>query len=144
MTTLMEELRLAVQEILQSIGLGGSAGTAATVVPVLMLGIALNVIALGIVDRVHPIKEKARVVGAARAEFMHVQSLTVCVLRQIEGRKKGLCSAKVWTSCRLAERVKCRVATGLGRLSSRNRHGAAFPCGYRTYSIGTREKLQAI
>jgi hypothetical protein len=143
MTTLMEELRLAVQEILQSIGLGGSANTA-TVVPVLMLGIALNVIALGVVDRVHPIKEKARVVDAARVEFMHVQSLTVCVLRQIEGRKKGWCSAKLWTSCRVAERVKCRVATGLDRLSSRNRRGSAFPCSYRSYPNGARKTLQAI
>jgi hypothetical protein len=144
MTTLMEELRLAVQETWQSIGLGGSANTAATVVPALMLGIVLNVIALGLVDRVHPIKGKTQVVGVVRAEAKLVQTVTVCVLRQIEGRQSGLCSMKRWASCRLSEKVKCRIATGSGRTDGRNRNGFAFPCGDRSYSMGARETMRAI
>jgi hypothetical protein len=137
MTTLMEELRLAVREILQSIGLGGSANAAAAVLPVLMLGIALNVIALSVVDRLHPIR-------AVRAEARLVQSVTVCVLRQIEGRERGLCSAKRWASSRLAEMVKCRISTGFGRVASRSRTRVASPCGDRSYPMGARETLQAI
>jgi hypothetical protein len=144
MTTLMEELRVAVREILQSIGLGGSANTAATVVPVLMLGIALNVIALSAVDRVHPMKGKTQVVGAVRAEARLVQSVTVCVLRQIEGRERGLCSMKQWASSRLAEMVRCRISTGFSRLASRSRNRAAFPCSDRSYPVGARRTYQAI
>jgi hypothetical protein len=143
MTTLMEELRLAVREILQSIGFVGSANTVATVMPVLMLGIALNVIALSVVDRVHPIKGKTQVVGVVRAEARLVQNMTVCVLRQIEGRQSGLCSMKRWASSRLAA-MKCRIATGPGLTNSRNRNGSAFPCGDRTYPMSARETLRAI
>jgi uncharacterized membrane protein YgcG len=144
MTTLMEELRQAVREILQSMGLDGSANTAATVVPVLMLGIALNVIALGVVDRVHPIKGKTQVVGVVRAEATLVRSVTVCVLRQIEGRRSGLCSVKRWASSRLAERVKCRTASGSGRAAAGHKNGFAFPCGDRSYPMGAGKKLWAI
>jgi hypothetical protein len=144
MMTLMEELRLAVREILQSIGLGGSANTAAAVVPVLMLGIALNVIAFSVVDRVHPMKGKTQVVGAVRAEARLVQGLTVCVLRQIEGHEGGLCSMKRWASSRLAEMVKCRISTGFGRLASRSRNRVASPCSDRSYPVGARRTYQAI
>jgi hypothetical protein len=145
MTTLMEELRLAVQEILQSMGLGGSANTAATVVPVLMLGIALNVIALGVVDRVHPMRAKTRLVCAARAEYSHVQSVTICVLRQIEGRQRGMCSAKQWASSRLAEMVRCRTATRSGHAAGAQRKAFAAHCSSRSNAVvGAEETLRAI
>jgi hypothetical protein len=143
MTTLMEELRLAVQEILQSMGLGGSANTAATVVPLLMLGIALNGIALGVVDRVHPMRAKTRLVCVARAEARMVQSVTVCVLRQIAGRERGPCSAKQWASSRLAE-INGRISASLRSKTVRRRDGLAFPCGARGYPSGARETLRAI
>jgi hypothetical protein len=143
MTTLMEELRLAVREIWQSMGLGGSANTAASVVPALMLGLALNLIALNVVDRVHPMKGKTRLVSAARAEARMVQSVTVCVLRQIEGRQRGTCPAKRWTSARLAE-MNSRIGAGLRSKAVRCRNGLAFPCGARGYSTGARETLRAI
>jgi len=144
MTTLMEELRLAVQEILQSIGLGGSTNTAATVVPVLILGIVLNVIALSLVDRVHPLKGKTQVAGVVRAEARYVQSMTVCLLRQIEGRRGGTCTAKKWTLSRLAEKGRCRITTSPSRAVVTRGNGFAFPCGDRSYSIGARETLRAI
>jgi hypothetical protein len=143
MTTLMEELRLAVQEILQSMGFGGSANTAATVVPVLMLGIALNVIALGVVDRVHPMRAKTRLVCVAKAEARMVQSVTVCVLRQIQSRQRGMCPAKRWTSARLAE-MNSRIGASLRSKTVRRRNGLAFPCGARGYPSGAPETLRAI
>jgi hypothetical protein len=143
MTTLMEELRLTVREIWQSIGLSGSANTAATVVPVLMLGIALNVIALSLVDRVHPIKGKTQVVGAVRAEARLVQTVTVCVLRQIEGRQSGLCSIKRCASSRL-EMAKRRIAAFRSRAAGWHGNGLAIPCGDRSYPMGAQETLRAI
>ena len=144
MTTLMEELRLTVREIWQSIGLSGSANTAATVVPVLMLGIALNVIALSLVDRVHPIKGKTQVVGVVLAKAKLVQTVTVCVLRQIEGRQSGLCSIKRCASSRLEEMAKRRIAAFRSRAAGRHVNGIAIPCGDRGYPMGARETLRAI
>jgi hypothetical protein len=144
MTTLMEELRLAVQEILQSIGLGGSANTVATVVPVLMLGIVLNVIALSLVDHVHPIKGKTQVVGEVRAEARLVQTVTVCVLRQIEGRQQGVCSIKRCASSRLEEMAKRRIAAFRSHAAGWHGNGLAIPCGDRSYPMGAREISRAI
>jgi hypothetical protein len=144
MTTLMEELRLTVREIWQSIGLSGSANTAATVVPALMLGIVLNVIALSLVDRVHPIKGKTQVVGVVRAEAKLVQTVTVCVLRQIEGRQSGLCSMKRCASSRLKEMAKRRIAVFGSRAAGWHGNVLAIPCGDRSYPMGARETLRAI
>jgi hypothetical protein len=144
MTGLMEDIRLAVQEILQSIGLGGSASTAAAVVPVLMLGIALNLVALSAVDRVHPIRGKTHVVGAARAEVRLVQNMTICVLRQIEGREQGICSVKRCTSNELVEKAKCRIATGLSHVVGRYGSGHALPCTGHGSATGSGKTLLAI
>jgi hypothetical protein len=144
MTTLMDEVRLALQELLQTIGLGGSANTAATVVPLLILGIALNVIALGIVDRVHPMRGKTRLVSVARAEARRVQAVTTCVLRQIESRERGLRSAKQWTSSQLAEKMRCRTASRSGHAAGAQRKAFAAHCSSRSYSAGARETLRAI
>jgi hypothetical protein len=144
MTTLMEELRLAVQEILQSIGLGGSANTVATVVPVLMLGIVLNVIALSLVDRVHPLKGKMQVAGVVRAEARYVQSMTVCLLRQIEGRHGGTCSAGKWTLSRLAEKGRCRITTSPSRAVVMRGNGFAVPCAGRNSMVDAGKTLQTI
>lgn len=142
-TTLMEELRLAVREIWQSMGLGGSANTAASVIPALMLGLALNLIALNVVDRVLPMKGKTRLVCVARAEARMVQSVTVCVLRQIEGHQRGTCPAKRWASARLAE-MNSRIGASFRTKTVRRRDGLAFPCGGRSYPTGARETLRAI
>jgi hypothetical protein len=144
MTTLMEELRLAVQETWQSIGLGGSANTAATVVPALMLGIVLNVFALSLVDRVHPIKGKTQVVGVVRAEAKLVQTVTVCVLRQIEGRQQGVCSIKRCASSRLEEMAKRRIAAFRSHAAGWHGNGLALPCGDRSHPMGARETMRAI
>ena len=140
MTTLIEELRLALQELMQTIGLDGSAGTAATVVPLLLLGIALNMVALSVANRVHPMRGKTRLVSVARAEARRVQVVTACVLRRIEGRETG-CFGEQGTSNRLAERAKCRTAVRSGRIADRFRSGPLFPCSGRSRNIGARRTL---
>jgi hypothetical protein len=144
MTTLMEELRQAVREIWQSVGFDGSANTAAAVVPVLMLGIALNVIALSLVDRLHPLKGKTQVVGVVRAEARLVQTMTVCVLRQIEGRQGGMCPMKKWASSSLAEKGRCRIAANPSRAVVRRGNGFALPCAGRNSMVDAGKTLQTI
>jgi hypothetical protein len=130
-TTLIEEMRVAVHGLWQAIGLGASANTAATVIPVLVLGVALNVIALHIVDRVHPLKEKAQVVDIARAELKFVQTMTSSVLRQIGGRERGRSSVKGW-------------ATDRDRAVARNRKGFVSPGGGYSFSVNARRTLRTI
>jgi hypothetical protein len=144
MTTLMEELRLAVREIWQSIGFDGSANTAAAVVPVVLLGIAMNVVALSLVDRVRPIKGKTQVVGAVRAEARLVQNVTVCVLRQIEGRQQGLCSIKRCASSRLEEIAKRRIAAFRSHAAGWHRNGVAIPCADHSPATDAGNTLRAI
>jgi hypothetical protein len=128
---------------MQTIGLDGSARTAATVVPLLVLGITLNIVALGVADRVHPMRGKTQLVSVAQANARRVQTVTACVLRRIEGRETR-CSAKQWASNRLAERAKCRSAARSGHIAYRFRNGLFFPCSGRSRTIGARETLQAI
>jgi hypothetical protein len=144
MTTLIEEMRIAVRGIWQSIGFDASANTAATVVPVLVLGVALNLIALHVVDRVHPIKGKSEIVCVARAELALAQTVTASVFRQIGGHERGQCSVKQWASSWLAEMVHCRTATGLDCASKRTRQVKAFSCGEQGSSMIARRTVQAI
>jgi len=143
MTTLIEEMRLAVREMWQSIGFGASANTAATVVPALVLGVALNLIALHVVDRVHPIKGKTEVVGLARTELKLVRSVTASMLRQIGGRDLGRCSAERWASSRLAERAHCRFAMSSDRAGESNRKGTALRCGDHRSPMSGRKTFPA-
>ena len=144
MTTLIEEMRIAVRGIWQSIGFGASANTAATVVPVLVLGVALNLIALHVVDRVHPIKGKTEALCAARTELELVQTVAASVLRQIGEHERGQCSVKQWASSWLAEMVHCRIATGLDCASEKTRKAKAFHCGEHRSSMTARTTVQAI
>jgi hypothetical protein len=143
-TTLIEELRIAVRGIWQSIGFGASANTAATVVPVLVVGIALNLIVLHAVDRIHPIKEKTRVVDMARAELKVVQTVTASMLRQIEGHERGRSLTEPWAPNQRAETAHCHIATDSDRVGERNNKGLAFPCGERNFSMSARKVLHAI
>jgi hypothetical protein len=143
-TTLIEELRIAVRGIWQSIGLSESANTAATVVPVLVVGIALNLIVLHAVDRIHPIKEKTRVVEMARTELKFVQTVTTSVLGQIEGHERGRSLTEPRAPSQRMEIAHCRIATGSNRVGERNNKGHAFLCGERNFSMSARKVLHAI
>jgi hypothetical protein len=98
--TLIEEMRLAVLEIWQSLGFEGSSGTAAAVVPALVLGIALNVAALSVVDRVraggHAGCQKAGLRSVAQTEFVMVRAVVTSTLKKICEGQRGLCAARQW------------------------------------------------
>jgi hypothetical protein len=100
MMTLIEEMRLAVLQIWQSLGFEGSSMTAAAVVPALVLGIALNVAALSVVDRMradgHAGCQKAGLRSVAQTEFVMVRAVVTSTLKKIYEGQRGLCTARQW------------------------------------------------
>jgi hypothetical protein len=91
MMGLIEDMRLAIRSLWRSMGFEATADTAASVVPVVLLGIALNVMALRVVDSVRPIKGKQHVARFVRGEMKVVQTAVVGALRQIEESRRTLC-----------------------------------------------------
>lgn len=100
MMTLIEEMRLAVLQIWQSLGFEGSSRTAAAVVPALVLGIALNVVALGVVNSVgtggHAGCPRTRLTSVARTEVKMVRALVTSTLKTICEGQRRICSARQW------------------------------------------------
>ena len=90
MMTLMEDIRLAVRQMLRS------AETVATVLPVLVLGIALNVVALKVVNGVRVETHgggRTPVSKVARTEVRVVRDVIASALKKIGDREQGWCSA---------------------------------------------------
>jgi hypothetical protein len=146
-TALIEEMKIVVRGIWQSIGFGASANTAATVVPVLVVGIALNLIALRAMDRIHPNGETAQIVGIARAELNCVRNATASMSPQIGEYERGRCSVKRWASSRLAELAELvhrRIATGSDRLDEGTRRLTVRRCGDLSVFAKHAKALQAI
>jgi hypothetical protein len=99
MTTLVEDMKEAIRGLWRSMGFEASAGTAAAVVPAVVLGIVLNAIALNAVDSVRPIKVKKQIVCLALVELQSVQTLVFSTLRQIEDSGRSSCRRVEWQKC---------------------------------------------
>jgi hypothetical protein len=93
MTTL-EDLRAELRQMCRAIGLSG---TAVTVVPLVVLGVALNVVALSAVGSVrvehHTTCERPALRSAAQTEFKVVRTLVTTLKRFGDGQRKW-CSAR--------------------------------------------------
>ncbi len=93
MTTL-EDLRAELRQMCRAIGLSG---TAASVVPLVVLGVALNVVALSAVGSVrmeHRTNcQRPALRSAAQAEFKVVRTLVTTLKRFGDGQRKW-CSAR--------------------------------------------------
>ena len=93
MITLLEELRLALKEICQAIGLSGNA---LTVVPLVVLGVALNVTTLSAIEYArsdrHSCHGHTALGSAGRTELKVVRTVVVSTLKKIGdgGRKSCL------------------------------------------------------
>jgi|GEM_PF-3925654 len=107
MTTQMEELRQMVLELWQSLGFEGSSRTAAAVIPAVVVGIVLNVIALGVVNGVHKHGrascEKASLGHVAQSEVKAVQAVVIAALKGIDEGQRQLYRARQWMQERHAQ-----------------------------------------
>ncbi len=96
MTTLFEDLRLALRQICRSMGLSG---TAATVVPLLVLGVALNVAALSVTESMHSARRPGHhqvrtALLSARAEIKAMKTMLNSTLKKMSGSQKRWCVAR--------------------------------------------------
>jgi hypothetical protein len=96
MMALIEDMRLFLKQMCGAIGMSG---TAANVVPVVLLGLALNVAALGLVASVRTAKEPAcqrtTLRAAAQTEWKVVRTV-VSTVKTIGQAQRRLCSASDW------------------------------------------------
>jgi hypothetical protein len=98
MMTLFEDLRLALRQMCQAIGLSG---TAASVVPLVVLGVALNVIALSTTDYVrvgghsHRSHDRMALRNAARTEMKVVKAVLTSTFKKIGSGQRRWCLTEV-------------------------------------------------
>jgi hypothetical protein len=96
--TQLEDLRLALRQICRAIGLSG---TAATVVPLVVLGVALNIAALSAMEYMrnerHPCKvhNRTELRSAARTELKVMRTVLVSTLKKIGGGQRMVRDATV-------------------------------------------------
>jgi hypothetical protein len=95
MTTLLEDLRVELRQMCQAVGLSGKA---AGVVPLVLLGIALNVAALSVIGVVRPAHSSAcnrpPLRSAARTELKVARAVLASTLKTIGDGRRRWCSAE--------------------------------------------------
>jgi hypothetical protein len=97
MTTLFEDLRLALREVCRSLGLSG---TTATVVPLLVLGVVLNAAALSVTESVRDARcpghrqNHVALQNAARTEIKVMKAVVNSTLKKVSGSQWRWCVAR--------------------------------------------------
>jgi hypothetical protein len=95
MMTLFEDLRQALREICRAMGMSG---VAATVVPLVVLGVGLNIAALNAVESMrnksHPDCAHAALRTATRTELKVMRAVVVSTLKKIGDAQRRWCSAQ--------------------------------------------------
>jgi hypothetical protein len=94
---MLEDLRLALRQICGAIGIQGNA---ATVVSLVVLGVALNLIALRAVQYVgiggHSRQDRTALQSAAETELKVMRTVAVSALKKISNGGRRWCLAQQW------------------------------------------------
>jgi len=94
---MLEDLRLALRQICQAIGMTGNAST---VVSLIVLGVALNLIALRAVEYAgiggHSCQERTVLQSATQMELKVMRTVVVSTLKKIGDTGRRLCLAREW------------------------------------------------
>ena len=95
MITLLEDLRLALREICRAIGLSGNA---LTVIPLVVLGVALNLVTLTVVNSVrserHSDHAYTTLQSAGRTELKVVRTVVASTLKKIGDGEHKRCTGR--------------------------------------------------
>ena len=129
MMLLIEEMRTAVLELWQSLGFEKSSRTAAAVVPALVLGIALNFVALHVVRRVHAGDHvrcaKAGLQNAVQGELGMVRATATSTIKKICEGQRELCMVGQWVMNRGADVARYRSETHYNWMAQVSTKGVA-------------------
>jgi hypothetical protein len=124
MTTLFEDLRLALRQICAAMGLSG---TAATVVPLVVIGVALNAVALSATGGTrlhkHSGHQAAALRCAARTELKVVRGVVSSTLKKMSVSQRRLCVAQQWMQDLKNEVADYRVEVGISLAAPENGKG---------------------
>jgi hypothetical protein len=97
MMMLLEDLRQALRQICEAMGLSG---TTATVAPLVVLGVALNIAALSAVESIrsqrHPGHVQTALRSATQTELKVVRAVVVSTLKKIDDGRRRWCLAQQW------------------------------------------------
>jgi hypothetical protein len=114
MTTLFEDVRLMLRQVCASIGLSG---TAATVVPLLVIGVALNAVALSATGgtRIHKQvgHQTAALRCAARTELKIARGVLSSTLKKMSVNQRRWCVAQQWMKDLKTEVTEYRIEVGV-------------------------------
>jgi hypothetical protein len=110
---MLEDLRLALRQICQAIGLQGNAATVASLI---VLGVALNLTALRAVEYVgiggHACHKRTNLQSAAQTELKVVRTVMVSTLKKIGDGGRRLCMAEQWIMGKQTKGTKDRKDAG--------------------------------
>jgi hypothetical protein len=124
MMTLFEDFRLALRQICQAIGMSG---TAATVVPLVVLGVGLNIAALSATEYLrnerHPGHGHTALRCAAQTEVKVMRTVLVSTLKRIGDSQRRWCLAQQWMRDRQTEIARYRVEIGSVWAAPKNSEG---------------------
>jgi hypothetical protein len=99
MMALIEDMRLFLQQMCAAIGMSG---TAMNVVPVVVLGVALNVAAIGLMESMRTVErptcQKTTLQGAAQTELKVMRTVVASTLKTIGKGQRRWCVARSWVS----------------------------------------------
>ena len=114
MTTLLEDLRLALRQICRAVGLSG---TALTVIPLVVLGIAMNMGALSVIQYVrnqrHSDCRATALKSATQTELKVMRTVLVSTLKKVSGGQRKWCVAQQWMMDRQTKDEGYRIEAGL-------------------------------
>jgi hypothetical protein len=117
---MLEDLRLALRQICQAMGLPGDA---ATVVSLIVLGVALNIGALRAVEYVgiggHACHNRTPLQNAAQTELKVVRTVVVSTLKKIGDGGRRLCLAQQWLMDQQTKGTGYHVEVGCAAPASR-------------------------
>jgi hypothetical protein len=110
---MLEDLRLALRQICQAIGLQGDAATA---VSLIVLGVALNLTALRAVEYVgiggHACHNRTNLQSAAQTELKVMRTVMVFTLKKIGDGGRRLCLARQWMMGKQTKGTENRIDAG--------------------------------
>jgi hypothetical protein len=112
---MLEDLRLALRQICQAIGLPGNA---ATVVSLIVLGVALNLTALRAVEYVgiggHTCHNQTVLQSATQTEFKVMRAVVFSTLKKIGDGGRRLCLARQWMMGKQTKGTGYHMEVGFG------------------------------
>ena len=114
MTTLLEDLGLALRQVCRAVGLSG---TALTVIPLVVLGVAMNMGALSVMrymrNERHSDCRQTALKSATQTELKVMRTVLVSTLKKVSGGQRKWCVAQQWMMDRQTKDEGYRIEAGL-------------------------------